>query len=221
MRCVVVRSLKCFIVAVSAGSAPLLLAQDVDAPRLEDSSVVAIMRLQHGRTISAADFTNILRQRYRAHSRARQDSLADSLAALVLSTTDSVGLSYERARLTLLSLITASERGGTGQPYQGGLDRLIRIHQQSRLRGIRSTVIWFLSTQDESGRAIAYLRTVATSSGDNTAATAMGQLVGAAIRNEPGVEGIVRAIWLSNEARDPMAQRVVDGYAASKGWKKP
>jgi hypothetical protein len=205
--------------AQNRGSAATV--QDV-SPKLvlADSDISVIMQREQVRGISASDVSPILRQRGRAHSRARQDSLADSLTARILASTESTGPVHERAQELLSALAVAGKREGDGTVYPGALDRLIRIHKESRDQSIRPRVLWVLIDMDDRERAMAYLRQVATSS-DASAHWAVGALAISYERHDPGVEAILRDLWDHKLVKEPNAAQILLMFGSSIGWKPP
>ena len=138
--------------------------------RLADSSPVAIMRVARG----PAEIVPVLRQRDGAQPKQKLDELGDSLTQRIIKSAVSKTASEE-----FRALLEAGYASGLapGEPYQGSIDRLLRIHRESPPSALatRATALQMTIAVVGFERASPYLRSVATST-DATAYVAMGVL---------------------------------------------
>jgi hypothetical protein len=167
---------------------------------LADSSARAI--LAHTRSNPVA-IAGILRQQSRNQPRPKLDELADSLVAMALRNPSA--LDSGRFVNMTSALNAAGGRNGSGTPYAGALDRLIRIHQEypSQLPGHSGVVEAMLSLADHD-RAVEYVFRVATST-DQSAPYAMaallydvrnrGRFTGSTDAEREALRGRLRALW--------------------------
>jgi len=201
---------------------------------LDDSSVLAIMARQRGRGSSGPEISGILRQRKQSHSKARLDSLADSVTNRIISNTSIQGEELQLARSLLADLTAAGQTSLTkaggrsselgpseGRAYPGVLDRLITIHKKSPVDDIRTMALQFMLLLPEKEKALSYLREVAVAKGDHTSFWAVGELLGAVQVKTPSSESIVRQLWEKREVSDRRAFDALEMFCQSLGWKRP
>ena len=195
-----------------------------------DSSAYRIMAHVASRN-QVTWFVDIMRQTRRAIPQSKRDELADSLAARAILNRpvergDAVG-----APLSPVGVLAwVGDRGiRKGIPYSGALDRLIRVHQQASDIEVRTSALAAMPAVVGRDRALAYLRTVATSNDptswyainiltiDATGGGWFGPTPTTAERRES--EAILRGLYVSGQVRNPEAKRFLDEWALRRGYK--
>jgi hypothetical protein len=205
-------------------------------PAIAYSSAPQIMsrlhRLQHF-DLGAPLLLDVLRQNGRAQPRAKLDELADSLAEIAI---EAGGPKADRRRgnevVSALSALfdVGNEGFPGGTPYDGALDRLIRIHREGHDRSVRDIALRYSMAVVGHPRALAYLRGVATSS-DETASNAMAVLLtdaqGHGLGKPPTAaqqqetNAVLRDLFDRRVVKDFAASRDLDKWARSQGWYRP
>ena len=154
-----------------------IIAQLRVRPTMADSSVRTIMARAGGYADNPS-ILEVLRNPEGRYSRAKQDSIADSLIARTITshaTFERVSdtAAYRAAARAVISLAHAGSSrypgvgARTGQPYPGALDGLIRIHRQASVRQLRARALSAMLGQPDWQRALAYVRQVAQTPGDD------------------------------------------------------
>lgn len=144
---------------------------------MADSSVPAIMA-HAGKYANNPSILLVLRNPQGRYPRAKQESIADSLIERVISSHASAvrvsdTAAYGAAVRAMVTLAHAgmSRYGGmdadAGPPYPAALDGLIRIQQGASERRVRARALALILRQPDRERALAYVRQVAQSSGDD------------------------------------------------------
>lgn len=119
----------------------------------------------------------VLRQENGTYPRTKLDAVADSLTSRALryrTTNDSAAHVAAVNAVNALAFAGAA-RAFPGRPYDGAVERLIRIHQQSTAQNVRFHVVLMLPIVQGRQRALSYLRDIAASE-DSTALSALNSL---------------------------------------------
>jgi hypothetical protein len=224
--------LRMLFVATIAAAAPLA-AQGKRSPLpFADSSAPRIMSRLHQLPGFGGDwFIRIMRQDDRPQPRAKLDELADSLMQIAVSV--GAGEADRRRTDAAGSAVTALELAGStsvsyGSPYDGALDRLIRIHRDGKNRGVRALALSVLFMVPGHAVALAYVGDVATSM-DETAGNAVSDLaidvhsdvnVSTAAQKQE-TNALLRELFEKRLVRDYHASINLEGWAHSQGWTRP
>jgi hypothetical protein len=108
-----------------------------------------------------------------------------------------------------------------GTPYRGALERLIRIHRESKSNVVREQALYHMLGTVDRARAIAYTREVAMSA-DPTAFIAIQNLMRAMAPSGQGDAAIVlRELWERRLVTEPLAARSLQELAKFRGWPAP
>lgn len=147
-------------------------------PQLADSSAARIMA-RVGSHSNAPAVRQILRQIGGSQPVGKLNELADSLALRAIAHRAPI-LDSSATRLAIDAVVTLILAGNPRQPegvaYQGTLERLIRIHQESRVNSIRRRALGGMLAGSDRGRGIDYLRGIAEAK-DSTAYDAVDLLL--------------------------------------------
>jgi hypothetical protein len=203
------RQIGSWAVGVLAGllmTAPALAQHVGPAADSAAASVPRLLALAGPNVTTAAWLRPTMRQVDGAQSRARLDEIADSLVARVLaqrSPQDTARARYANDARAALALV-GMRAGPEGQPYDGTLSRLVRIHQESAVPAVRASALTLFPYLAGTAGALEYLRAVAASS-DETAYAALTALMWQA-------EGIAGGVAIPAEARAAAAS-VLDTLA--------
>lgn len=158
-----------------------IAAQQPAHSRLADSSVRVIMA-HVGPHVRPFELVAILRNKDGQTPAAKRNEIADSLVGRAVSyraarrsdTTQFAGAVRAVMALSLAGLTSAAAEAG--RPYDGALDRLIRIHEQAQVSEIRSRALESMLGGPDRARALAYVRSIAISR-DPTAYKALSCLI--------------------------------------------
>jgi hypothetical protein len=202
---------------------------------MADSSAARIIARLHGSPHLRADwFIRIMVQDGKPEPRAKLDELADSLAQIAIAggAADTDTPRGDEAAGAVTALHLAGLVGASrGTPYDGALDRLIRIHREAQNRALRVVALADLLAVPGRPAAIAYLREVATSN-DVTASNALFYLIADAQgRGGPGkpptaaqqqeTASVLHDLFEKHLVRDSKASRALDAWADTQGWVRP
>jgi hypothetical protein len=220
-----------FLTAISAAGP--LAAQGKRPPLpFADSSAPRIMSRLHQLPAVGGDwFVRIMRQEGRPQPGAKLDELADSLMQIAMSV--GAGETDRRRTDAAGSAVTALELAGStsvsyGSPYDGALDRLIRIHRDGKNRGVLALALSVVFMVPGHPVALAYVRDVATSM-DETAGNAVSDLamdvhsdVNASTEaQKQETNTLLRELLEKRLVRDYHASVNLEGWAHSQGWTRP
>jgi hypothetical protein len=164
--------IKSIALAIAVFLPTATLCAQVPHRQLEDSSVKSILQM----TPHVGELTAVLRQQRGSQSRAKLDELGDSLAARAVQRSDVANVQSAEAEVLYRSGLP-STAPAEGVPYEGAVDRLVRIHRDvSRTpSAIRAGLPIMMTAMVGFDRVIPYLFSIATST-DSTAPAAMDAL---------------------------------------------
>jgi len=184
-----------------------------------DSTPAVIMTFGGRKYFPSAVIVDVLRQRQKAFSLSKRQELADSVVARAIGPPLPGGGELEPVEAVEALVMSGSTNPDlTGSPDPDVLDRLIRIHQQAKLRQARVMALTSLNQQLNPARALPYLKAVAESK--DMALLALDQLV--SLARDPSHASAVRdrATATLRELWD--GERVSLGelcrFAADHGW---
>jgi len=176
-----------------------------------------------------------MRQVTKPQPRAKLDELADSLVARELAAAQIDPAARVHGISDISELVYAGQVAGQGDtipgiPYDGALERLIRIYREAKPLDVRLSALGGLLDVAGHAQAIAFLREVAISA-DPTAWYAVGQLEAAAdpadarpvgtVADRRAVYDLLKALFQQRLVSEPLAADGLDLYAHNQGWTRP
>lgn len=226
-----------YVVLLLFSAAHVTLAQ-VAHPRavMGDSSVPRIMA-HVGRRATAPWLRQILRQSDQRQPRAKLDELADSLSSRAIAThatwtTDPDGVRDALSTVGLLAL-AGNRNDPLGTPYEGALDRLIRIQREGSLRSVRSAAVAAMLGVVDRDRALTYLRTTAQTT-DSSAFDAVNALIvdangGSWSGPKPNAsqqeesKAVLKNLYSASLVKDRRAAQALETWVSftHQNWKRP
>jgi hypothetical protein len=187
-----------------------------------DSSITAMLRFDRETGLGRDLFVSVFRQESRSHTRARLDSLADSLVARIVGSPAIAGITRvasDRVAWSYHVIQRAVHRQGPGKPFDRGHELLARVFQHAPVASARDLALRTMAYVKDASRGVAFLRDVATGSDGPWPARAVQILVDAADADVRQAESALRSLHRSRGVAEPSAQKLLRDYAAKQGWR--
>ena len=203
-------------------AAVVIVAASANAQQVtSDPSASDVAKLLRGRGGSGQALA-VRTQARGNQSKQRRDEIADTLASIAIGFPgkDKRASSTRAAAVTTLVNAGAGRtgnKGARGVPYDGAVDRLMRIAEAGQSVGTRAAALWGLTQVPTSGRVLPFLRKMATSE-DRIAYRAIILLA-----ESSGSEGLAlaRSLYASNTVTEPTAVETLNHYAKANQWPCP
>jgi hypothetical protein len=176
-----------------------------------DSSIAALLRFDRETGLANDLFTRILRQETGKSSRARLDSLADSLAARISAAREN-SVSQFRGAMTLSPVRRAVHPGVAGDAYAGAQDILMRIFRDARIEWFRNFALQDMCYAPDASRGVRFVQEVALSGEGVWPARAVQALIQASDAKIAVATEALRALTQSGRVSDSAAVKLLNGY---------